>query len=168
MLSSRGRLCKLTWIWVLVISPNVAIWPWTNQPLGASVSYLKNGIIRAVYGVGIRNKWVSTVLAELQHYLLIVQLISVLCFDIRSSGKIFLPSSNGEDLNSPLDYLMSQSFSSFSSSRIEVSGLLYFSVALKNFFYSSFCSHAIWLFSSCRVFLLEFSISSRASPKQLR
>lgn len=168
MLSSRDGLCKLTWIWVLIISPNVAIRPWTKQPLGASVSHLENGIIRAVYGVGIRDEWASTVLAELQHYLLIVQLISVLCLDIRSSGKTFLPSSNGEDLNTPLDYLMSQSFSSFSGSRMEVSGLLYFPVALKNFFYSSFCSHAICLFSSCRVFLLGFSISSRASPKHLR
>ena len=39
--------------------PGVVIRPWINQLLGGSVSYLKRGVIRAVYGSVIRNKWVN-------------------------------------------------------------------------------------------------------------
>lgn len=54
-----------------VLSPNRAVGPWTDQPFGFLASDLKNRVIRAVYGVGARNKLVNThkalntVLAEL-------------------------------------------------------------------------------------------------------
>lgn len=69
------------WVRVLSTSPRAVIRLWINQPLGGSVSHLENGVLRAANGSVIRNKWVNickalnTVLAKLQLYLLMIQLV---------------------------------------------------------------------------------------------